>query len=254
MSFGGGVWAVGTVIGAAISMVCWYPWSTNHHSVLSLQIKTQLTGITLTWRNISVIRTTKTNMEEKGLMIYTATSHKGATRMGWLHFFGAVMSTIRSIYILHSLSWDCLVLMTDTLKVPRSLRLWRCDSRPGLYLVHFLSNTFSSPLFHYTRWVGYMCQIIIIIKSCLTNWWKNQINLDELKLFEDPGSWRELMVYGLLQLKSLVDQTGWCYALLSGTPAEAEAELVPQSNTCRHSRSSWCLYSQLIMNQAEKIL
>ncbi len=34
------------------------------------------------------------NMEVAGFMTYTAASHQGAIKMFWLHFWGAVMSSI----------------------------------------------------------------------------------------------------------------------------------------------------------------
>ena len=42
----------------------------------------------------SLAHVPSTNMEGAGLMTYTAASHQGVIKMFWLHFWGAVMTSI----------------------------------------------------------------------------------------------------------------------------------------------------------------
>ena len=49
--------------------------------------------ISLFWV-FSLAHVPSANMEGKGIMTYTSASHQGSIKMFWLHFWGAVMSSI----------------------------------------------------------------------------------------------------------------------------------------------------------------
>ena len=48
-----------------------------------------------------MVHVPSTNMEETSFMTYTAASHQAVTEKLWLYFWGAVMSSILSLVLIH---------------------------------------------------------------------------------------------------------------------------------------------------------